>query len=82
MAFERVLAMTVIPPIQMSRVAHGLGRQDFTSFGDRLRTRSNVHDRSDGREVAMGSAEFSEAEFARVETDTDAKFRAGKAQAV
>jgi hypothetical protein len=57
MAFENVLAMTEILPVQASRIIHGLRRQDLTSLGDRLGSGSDVHHRSDGGEVSMGSTD-------------------------
>ena len=70
MAFEVVLARPMTRPAEVSRVTNGMGRQNLTSFRDGLCPGSDIHNGTDGREVAMGLAKLAEAEFARMQADT------------
>ena len=79
MAFEGVLARPVIRPVEMSRVTNGMGRQNLTSFRDGLCPGSDIHNGTDGREVAMRFAKLAEAELARMQADTHSKVGRPKA---
>ena len=66
--------------VRSRALMHRLGDKNLAGAGGGLRARRGVNDGADRGEVAMRAAEFTEAELAGMDTDTDAELRAGNAE--